>query len=193
LIYEPSDDTYLLMDSLPNNTKGMAVLEVGTGSGIIAEEIAKRGAPFVLATDVSFEAALSAKSRGLEVVVADLLSALNDRAVFDLVLFNPPYLPSSPRSNSEAWTGGIGGWELSFKFLAQAKYHTKPNGKILMVLSSLTSERILKGCADLGLAFERRACRDFFYESLCVYEFREQRRASQSSYNATYGFDSSQP
>lgn len=174
MIYEPSDDTYLLMDSLPADASGMAVLEIGTGSGIVAEEITKRGASFVLATDVDFEAALSAKSRGLEVVVADLLSALSDRALFDLVLFNPPYLPSSPSSDSQTWTGGVGGWELSLKFLAQARNYLMSDGKILMVLSSLTSERILKACAGLGLTFERRAFKDLFYERLCVYEFREQ-------------------
>lgn len=166
------------MDSLPADASGMAVLEVGTGSGVIAEEIAKRGASFVLATDIDFEAAVSAKSRGLEVVVADLLSELNEKALFDLVLFNPPYLPSSPESDSLAWTGGVGGWELSFKFLAQAKKHLRPGGRMLMVLSSLTSQRILDACAGLGLAFKRRASTDLFYERLCVYEFRDQSKVS---------------
>ena len=170
MIYEPSDDTYLLIDSLPKNFAGMNVLEVGTGSGIIAEEMVKRGASWVLATDLDLEAALSAKSRGLEVIVSDLFSAFNHKALFDIIIFNPPYLPSDFWSDSMAWTGGSGGWELSYKFIMHAKDHLAPKGKIFIVLSSLTCDRVLRACADLGLSRYEVAFKEFFFEKLCVYE-----------------------
>jgi len=97
-VYPPSDDSLLLADTLEPTGR---ILEVGTGSGIIAIHLARKGHK-VIATDVNphaVEAATeNARRNGVEdrvdVVRTDLMNGL--KGPFDTVVFNPPYLPSRP-------------------------------------------------------------------------------------------------
>ena len=60
---------------------------------------------------------------------------------FDLIIFNPPYLPleeKEPLDSQLSTTGGKKGNEILIRFLSQAKKHLNKNGKILIVFSSLT-------------------------------------------------------
>ena len=60
---------------------------------------------------------------------------------FDLILFNPPYLPEDKRedtASSIATTGGKKGDEIILRFISKAKSHLNNNGIILLLLSSLT-------------------------------------------------------
>jgi len=94
-IYPPSDDTFLLIDALEvgHNT----VLELGTGSGIVAIYCANKGAR-VTRTDINPHAARLARQNAEEngvditVVEADMFGGIRGR--FEIMIFNPPYLPS---------------------------------------------------------------------------------------------------
>ncbi len=66
------------------------VLEIGTGSGYIAAAL--KEVADVIATDINPHAVCAAKQKGVEVVRTDLADGL--RGPFDLVIFNPPYLPT---------------------------------------------------------------------------------------------------
>ena len=60
---------------------------------------------------------------------------------FDLITFNAPYLPEDPREPKDsqvATTGGPRGDEISVEFLDQAKSHLNKEGKIFLLISSLT-------------------------------------------------------
>ena len=62
---------------------------------------------------------------------------------FDLIIFNPPYLPEDkrePEDSKLATTGGKKGDEILKRFLLKAKEHLEENGKILLVISSLTGD-----------------------------------------------------
>ena len=61
---------------------GDQVLEVGTGSGLIAAEIA--GITRVVATDINPHAVLCARKKGVEVVHDDLFCGI--RSLFDVIL-----------------------------------------------------------------------------------------------------------
>src|SRR5674476_606804 len=92
-VYVPDADTYLLLDAARLEVvAGDRVLEVGTGCGLIAAELARIAG--VVATDINPHAALCAKKRGLEVIQGDLFCGI--RSTFDLVLFNPCLLYTSP-------------------------------------------------------------------------------------------------
>jgi len=144
-VYEPSDDTYLLLSSLPENLAGKSVLDVGCGNGLLSEAAANRKA-HVLATDISVAATKATRERceklragSCDVIVADLLCELNKKAKFDLILFNPPYLPADAPNSSE-WTGGRHGWELGIRFVHSALPHLKKEGSILLLLSSASGK-----------------------------------------------------
>ena len=110
-VYKPDADTYLLLDAARAEVKaGDRVLEIGTGSGLIAAELAK--VTGVVATDINPHAVLCARKRGVDVVRSDLFCGI--RSTFDLIVFNPPYLPTQPEEMIDDWlehalNGGLNG------------------------------------------------------------------------------------
>jgi len=95
-VYGPLDDTFLMIEALENIELGKKVLELGTGTGMIAIYCSKRGAE-VTATDINEEALRLARENAelngerIEFIKSDLFEAVKGR--FDAAIFNPPYLP----------------------------------------------------------------------------------------------------
>lgn len=139
MIYEPAEDSYLLQEEVKKFVKpNMKVLEIGTGSGILAETAKNMGAD-VLAVDINPEAVKYVKEKEINSIVSDLFSNVEDK--FDLIIFNPPYLPREgmePEDSQLATTGGEKGNEVIERFLKEAKNYLLENGKILLLFSSLT-------------------------------------------------------
>ena len=76
-VYTPDADTYLLLDASRTEVKaGDRVLEVGTGSGLIAAELAK--VTWVVATDINPHAVLCARNKGVAVVQNDLFCGIRN-------------------------------------------------------------------------------------------------------------------
>lgn len=137
MIYEPSDDSFLLKKHIQYYAKGK-VLDMGTGSCIQAEEALKYTSE-VLVSDIDPDAINLAKEKGIKAKISDLFS--NIKGKFDLIIFNPPYLPLDPREPKDSQlqtTGGKKGHEIIERFLSQSKNFLKKDGKILLVYSSLT-------------------------------------------------------
>jgi HemK-related putative methylase len=115
-VYEPDDDSFLLMN-IPEVSG--RVIEIGCGSGIVGLSYAERGCDVTM-TDISPEAAKCAKMNAdsndidAEVLVGDLFSPIKGK--FDYCLFNPPYLPSG-EADDRSWTGGKKGNEITVQFL----------------------------------------------------------------------------
>ena len=131
-IYEPSDDTFLLCDALTADEAELRrrqpalCVEVGSGSGCVSAHLAALlPAAALLGCDVNRDAALAtratARANGcaprLAAVHMDLLTALRPGSV-DVLVFNPPYVPTSEeelaeavaaRDISAAWAGGTRG------------------------------------------------------------------------------------
>ncbi|MEE8231956.1 MAG: HemK2/MTQ2 family protein methyltransferase, partial [Thermoplasmata archaeon] len=97
-VYRPAEDSYLLLRAL-DLADANSFLEIGTGTGLIALHAARR-VP-TLATDINPLATgltqANARRNGLslDIVRADLFRGL--RGKFDVIAFNPPYLPLRPR------------------------------------------------------------------------------------------------
>ncbi|MDD1702939.1 MAG: methyltransferase, partial [Methanoregula sp.] len=99
-IYQPEADTFLLLAAAKAEIKpGDRVLEIGTGSGHIAAELVHEFD--VVATDINPHATFCTRTKGVEVIRGDLFSGIRGR--FDLVLFNPPYLPTQPEEKIDDW------------------------------------------------------------------------------------------
>jgi len=138
-VYEPGDDTYLILDHITIGDQGYA-LDVGTGSGIIAIWLAKRGYN-VVATDISEKALKCAKLNAkmnnvqLDLVKCDLAAAI--RGEFDIITFNPPYLPFKDNIPEDIWW--FGGRSVIERFLKRDLPRVlSPKGRAYLVYSSLT-------------------------------------------------------
>jgi len=181
-VYEPAEDSFLFAENLdvPN---GAQVLDVGTGSGILSILAAEK-AGNVLTIDLNPYAVQCAKENAkinhmlekMAFMQADLLTALNENAKFELILFNAPYLPAAENETDSwigrSWAGGINGRQVIDRFISQAPSHMKTNGRILLMQSTLANvEETINKFVELGLKATIKAERKLpFFETLTLIE-----------------------
>lgn len=171
MIYEPAEDSYLLRGQIPNFVSDkMRVLDVGCGSGILSLEVKECGGD-VYAVDINPQAVSFCKSLGIRARVSDLFNNVPNKYKFDLIIFNPPYLPRDEDEDDESaliTTGGEDGSEVLERFLTEAKDYLTKGGKLLFLSSSLTPsvEEILN---REGYDFRVVDKKDLFFEKLFVY------------------------
>lgn len=174
-VYEPDEDSYLLADNL-NIPAGARVLDVGTGTGILALTAAEY-ASSVVGVDVNPKAVALAKKnaiengiKNVEFRVGDLFSVIGTEEKFDVIVFNPPYLPVEEYDLlGKAWSGGKDGMEVIRRFLVDAPKHLTDRGVILLLLSSFNDfEEVKKLLSGHGMVSEIVAEKKFFFEQLMV-------------------------
>lgn len=179
LVYEPAEDSFLLADAaLEEAEPGMRILEVGTGSGFVSAVLrANFENVRAIATEINPHAARCAKENGVEVIRTDLFRGIkpgSPETRFDLILFNPPYLPTSEEERVPGWLnyafdGGASGRETLDRFLAEVKDHLRPGGKILVLISSITGvEAVQEKMEGLGFAVEIVGRKKVSFEELVV-------------------------
>lgn len=179
LVYEPAEDSFLLADAALKVVKpGMCILEIGTGSGFVsAVLLANLRDIQLIATEINPHAANCAKMNSVEVIRTDLFRGIkpkNPEAPFDLILFNPPYLPTSEEEKVPGWLnyafdGGISGRETLYIFLDEVKDYLKPGGEILVLISSITGlDAVKEKMIYLGFAVDVVARKKVSFEELIV-------------------------
>ncbi|TMM06957.1 MAG: methyltransferase [Actinobacteria bacterium] len=159
-MFRPHSDSLLLAAQLGREPRlpGATVLDLCTGSGLLAIEAARRGAREVTAIDVSRRAVLAtrlnARLNGVSVraLRGDLFTPVAGRR-FDLIISNPPYLPSEgaelpDRGAARAWEGGPDGRAFIDRICRQAQAHVTPGGVLLLLQSSLSAD--LATARELG-------------------------------------------
>ena len=139
------------------STLSSVAFEIGTGTGVLAAVLARRGIQRVIATDLDPRALACARENvrqlGLiervDVVQADLFP--EGRAA--LVVCNPPWIPARPSSPME---NGIYDPESQMLrgFLAKLPDHLEPGGEGWLILSDLAEHLSLRTRAQLLEAFE---------------------------------------
>jgi release factor glutamine methyltransferase len=181
-VYEPAEDTFLFAENL-NVKKDEWVLDLGTGCGILGV-LAAKIADFVLAVDLNPIAVSLAKQNSLlndlrermAFLQADLFSAFSDRTIFDLILFNAPYLPTESNERTSwigrSWAGGVDGRHVVDRFITKVPPHLKPGGRVLLMQSTLTGvEDTLKKFGENCLMAEVKAEKKLpFFETLTLIE-----------------------
>jgi release factor glutamine methyltransferase len=116
------------------------VLDMGTGSGAVAL-VAAQGSAHVIAVDINPSAIACAHANAVRNRLQSLITFRHSDVFaavpesFDLIAFNPPYRWFAPRSLLEMATADEGYRALS-AFMAQAKDHLLPHGRILMGFGS---------------------------------------------------------
>jgi release factor glutamine methyltransferase len=131
--------------------QGGSVLDLCAGTGVLALLAAREHGADVVAVDISRRAVLTTQinARLNDVTVTairgDLFAPLNGHR-FDLIVSNPPYLPTangSPGSHSSAraWDAGRSGRQYLDRICEEAPAHLRPGGALLLVHSSVCGER----------------------------------------------------
>ena len=173
-MYIPSEDSFFLSETLKkyfSNTKikSKTVLDIGTGTGIQAETLLEFfDKNSILCSDIDEEAVKYAKLKKFHTIKSDLFKKIKEK--FDFIVFNPPYLPELKYDKEKDTTGGKLGDETILKFLRQIKNHLNKNGKVFLLLSSLTPRtRIKKELEKQNLICKKIAEKKLFFEKLEVW------------------------
>jgi len=174
-VYKPAEDSFLLADAAVRDAReGMRVLEVGTGTGFVSAVLKANVNVELVATEINPYAARCARSNGIEVIRTDMFRGLKSGPCFDLIIFNPPYLPTPDEEKVPGWLnyafdGGRDGRTAVEHFLDEVCEYLVPDGMILILVSSLTGIEYVKTKME-SMGFDadivgRARC---FYEELVV-------------------------
>ncbi len=175
-VYEPREDSYLLAEAavIPSGAK---VLDLGTGSGIQAVNAALAGAREVWAVDVNPKALenarlnferLKLKAR-LVLKESELFEEIPEKERFDVIVFNPPYLPSDELEDL-AVDGGAEGRVFLDEFIEQFKFFLAPKGNAYFLQTDLNRvDKTEEKLRQLGLRFEIAARKKLSFEELFVF------------------------
>ncbi len=174
LIPRPDSETLVVAAlEAAKNIPAPAILDVGTGSGNLAVALAKNlPAAGVMATDVS-PAALEVARRNAEkhgvaervrFLGGDLYDAVPAGETFDLLVSNPPYIPTLDIAGlavgvrdyepHAALDGGPDGFAVFERLVRQARTFLKPQGHLFIEIGSPQEARareILAACPEYRL------------------------------------------
>lgn len=174
-VFIPRPETELLVEEALKPFRGeeamvLRFMEVGTGSGAIAIAMAKElKRCSIVAEDISWGAILLARENArihgvsgkIRFLVGDLFSALREgEPQFDLVLSNPPYIPSSrietlPKEIAEfeprvALDGGADGLVFFRRIVMGAPSFLRDGGWLMLELGEEQSRAVAEMIRDTG-------------------------------------------
>ena len=149
--------------SSERSAHALKVLDLGTGSGCLAIAIAKNcPGSLVVASDVSPEALECAKENALRNSVSERIdfrlgdgfAALSAGERFDLIVSNPPYIPSAEIASLQpevrdwepkrALDGGPDGLDWYRRIATEGREHLMPSGKALFEFGDGQTEAVSK-------------------------------------------------
>lgn len=200
-VYEPAEDTFLLIDAIKYefdhdefSQNCYSILEIGCGSGTVLTYFAmqyqttyRNSTCACWATDLNPRALEmtqnTTKENGLalpiELVQCSLASSF--KTTFDVILFNPPYVPNDSDSKdhdvlgmiASAWDGGgTDGNESSWAFWeSQLAAHLTPHtgrAYVITVDENRPHDRLAPCCERQGLRMKPLLRRRAYNEHLTV-------------------------
>lgn len=143
---------------LPPSNHPLVAFDIGTGTGVLAAVLARRGVPTVVGTDQDPRALQCARDNltrlnltdAVQVVQADLFPP----GQADVVVCNPPWLPARPGAPIENAVYDEGS-RMLLGFLEGLAAHLRPGGEGWLILSDLAEHLGLRTRAVLLTALER--------------------------------------
>jgi release factor glutamine methyltransferase len=159
--------------------RGKRVIDVGTGTGILALAAARAGADSVVAADINPNASLNAEENArangfggrVAGLCSNLLAALAPRPLFDVILSSPPKHAGEPRDLTDrGWHAGPAYRDVAALF-DQARERLKPGGRLYVMVSS-DSDLDLFGKLIDKAGFRAKLAHEYsiFIESFIIYE-----------------------
>ena len=152
-VFSPIRGEYLeLVNNAPLPAGVSSAFDIGTGTGVLAALLARRGVKQVIGTDMDPRALSCARenlqrlglSGSVEVLQADLFP--EGRA--QLIVCNPPWLPGRPSASIESAIYDPDSRMLK-GFLAGLAAHLAPGGEGWLILSDLAEHLALRSRAEL--------------------------------------------
>lgn len=192
--YPPNEDSFLLA-SCVKKFSGKNVLDLGCGSGIQGLVSFKKCRRVILA-DIDKNALILSKINfiynyrerknpleilydldkysfsNVDFVQTNLFDNINEQ--FDLIIFNPPYLPAVDKEDprvSQWVAGGGSGCEIILRFLDDVHNYVNKGGTVLFVFSSLSNEKQVFNKLD-DFDYEILIQRKYFFETLYVVQIK---------------------
>jgi len=173
----PRPETEILVEAVVSENKNKSeevikILDIGTGSGCIAIALASRFPHAeVTATDISEEALDIARQnaqlnniQNVTFLKSDILKDLPEGAPFDLIVSNPPYIPTEEmvelepellqHEPKEALTDNADGFTFYKRFASVFKMLLKSEGKFYCEIGHGQAERIEAGFKRGGYSVE---------------------------------------
>lgn len=189
-VYIPSEDTFLLLDALEAdylNLKKLQpriVAEIGSGSGVIISALYQlfQTSCSYFATDINQQCCSATKltsalnNTHVECITMDLLTNFREN-IFDVILFNPPYVVTEPcelsgKGLNRSWAGGCDGMEITNELLQALPNLLSEKGVCYIVLLKENKPpEIVKYMDVLGFKSQMVMQRKIPGEHLFVYKF----------------------
>jgi len=174
-VYPPSEDSFLLAEAIEAE-KDCSVLDIGTGSGIQGINASLHGAKRIVCTDLNKEALKNAEEnvkslglKGFDFRQGNLFEPIR-KEKFDLIIFNPPYVPSEEKKFKDL-DGGKRGREVLDLFLEGFENHLEKGGKCFFLQSSLNGEKeTIQKLEEKEFEIEEKARKRIFFEELVVFK-----------------------
>lgn len=154
-VYSPVRGEYIeLVNRAPLDNVSVA-FDIGTGTGVIAALLAKRGVKKIIATEIESRALVCAKhniqklgfANQVKIVGADLFPPA-DAGLADLIVCNPPWLPAKANTAIEHAVYDPDSNMLK-GFLNGVKNYLAVNGEAWLILSDLAEHLELRSQEEL--------------------------------------------
>ncbi|XP_058798991.1 methyltransferase N6AMT1 [Phymastichus coffea] len=195
-VYEPSEDSFLLIDALEIDLEQLKhrqpaiCLEIGTGSGVVISALAmalkKHCLSYFLGIDINPQACKVTKKTSainnvnVEVVQMDLLNSIQAKHIFDVIIFNPPYVVTESlevfddKLISKAWAGGNKGRQVMDRLFPWIPALLSENGLFyLVVIKDNEPHNIINIFRELNMTGTIIAERKIRGEHLFVLRFQK--------------------
>jgi methylase of polypeptide subunit release factors len=139
-VFSPVRGEYVdLVATAPLPERAETAFDLGTGTGVLAAILARRGCLRIIATDNSVRALTCARANfdrlGLSSVAVKGPALFPDGKA-DLVVCNPPWLPGTPTSALESGVYDENS-SMLHAFLSGLRAHLNPGGEGWLILSDL--------------------------------------------------------
>jgi HemK-related putative methylase len=187
-VYIPSEDTDLMIEALDEeiikkNRNFNKAIEIGSGNGFLSLEI-YNNVNKLYSTDINpivIDHLLNIKDKynldKQKIVYSNLFDSIDEEEKFDLLIFNPPYVPTDDLEKEDdtingydlAVNGGVEGREIIDKFISQLPNHLEKEGICYLLVSSLNNPiEIIENLKKQNLKTEIKKAKKLFFEELLI-------------------------